>query len=72
MADPEHLDADPDPNFLTKERDKNIFHIFNNFNDKILTELVMCNFLSNNDLIDKKADILVLSMGRDERRGIRG
>ena len=69
MADPERFDVDPDPtpdpNFLGGERN----HLF--FQN--LTQLVVGNFLRNYcTVIDKKHKILVLSMGREDRRGIRG
>ena len=75
MPDPERFDAahdptfhadadphpDPDPNFFTYEGEKtNVFKILNYFFSKILLNL---SFVTQ---------ILVLSMGRDDRHGIRG
>ena len=66
------VDADPDPNFTYLGIKKIfVFKIFNYFVPLILTKLVMCNFPSNNYLIDKKTQILLLGMGRDGRREIR-
>ena len=64
MADPErfdadpdptfHADADPDPNFVQLESEQNFSLISSTIVFQNLTKLVKGNFLSKNDLIDKK------------------
>ena len=58
------VDADPDPNFTYLGINKIfVFKIFNYFVPLILTKLVMCNFPSNNYLIDKKPTNITFGYG---------